>query len=855
MISMPTRFIRLMFSIVLPVGVATLHAQQQDTPQVATQPVTTLPTMQPATAPATRAAAPVETALLSSRLTEAETELRTIGSDVTRSAAPPAYADTIDTLPAEIEKRVDESQQSLAGQPAPDTLAETDKSLSRLYAQVSEWNRDLTDRNQWLDQALGRLNVLTGVAETQLAVARSKGVPPEIAARAATLQQDIERLITRATDGREKVIAWSSRVGQQDAKLKQVLADVRAARETAVARLLRRDQPAVWETTGDEGTARQIATDTQDSFRGQFAALRAYAREKAVNFGVHAAITVAIIFGLRAVRRRVTQWMTDEPEMQQAMSVFCHPLATGILLSILFSGWLYPEPPRLFWATIGAAMLIPAMFLLRKLLEPVFYPVLYALVMFYFIDQLRLVTRTQPLLVRRLFLAEMMGAALFLLWFVRSGRLTHVVGTRLGLPAPGQGMEKTAKIGTASPEPQPIEPSKPARVVGTFAPKPPDKRIALVIHLATHAAGIIFTVALIAGVVGFQGLANLIGQATLRSAYVACIFYAAMRVVQGFALAALRTWPLALLRAVQRQRRLIYGRLCSALQWVTLTGWLMLTLDFFSVRSIVIAWVTSVLVTPLSIGSLSVSLSSTSAFVAAIWGSFLVSRFARFMLEQDVYPHLNLNRGLPYAISTTLHYVILLVGFFMALAITGADLTKFAILASAFGLGLGFGLQTIFNNFISGLILLFERPIKLGDVIQLDDAGAVVGTVSRIGIRASVIRTAAGADIIVPNGLLIAGRFANWTLADRRRGLSITVSVAAGTDPAQVVGLLESAATQHPGVDQTPPPKAILTAFGATTLTFELQAWAEGYEEWTRVRSDLSLQIVRDLHNAGIVMT
>jgi potassium-dependent mechanosensitive channel len=89
----------------------------------------------------------------------------------------------------------------------------------------------------------------------------------------------------------------------------------------------------------------------------------------------------------------------------------------------------------------------------------------------------------------------------------------------------------------------------------------------------------------------------------------------------------------------------------------------------------------------------------------------LVSRFSRFVLEEEVYPHLRLTRGLPYAISTVLHYAILLVGFFAAAAALGFDMTKFTIVAGAFTVGVGFGLQNIINNFVSGLILLFERPI------------------------------------------------------------------------------------------------------------------------------------------------
>ena len=128
------------------------------------------------------------------------------------------------------------------------------------------------------------------------------------------------------------------------------------------------------------------------------------------------------------------------------------------------------------------------------------------------------------------------------------------------------------------------------------------------------------------------------------------------------------------------------------------------------------------------------------------------------MLEEDVYHHLHLAAGIPYAISTMVHYVILLVGFFVALGALGIDLMKVTILVGAFSVGIGFGLQNVINNFVSGLILLFERPIKVGDVIEV---GGNVGEVSRIGIRASVIRTTDGSEVIVPNGSLISSQVTN----------------------------------------------------------------------------------------------
>jgi potassium efflux system protein len=209
-------------------------------------------------------------------------------------------------------------------------------------------------------------------------------------------------------------------------------------------------------------------------------------------------------------------------------------------------------------------------------------------------------------------------------------------------------------------------------------------------------------------------------------------------------------------------------------------------------------------------------------------------------LEEDIYRHLRLASGIPYAISTMLHYVILLVGFFIALGALGIDLTKITILAGAFSVGVGFGLQNVINNFVSGLILLFERPIKIGDVIEVSGN---VGEVRRIGIRASVIRTADGSEVIVPNGSLISSQVTNWTFSDRQRAVEVSVSVVGGADVQRVAELLKTTAASHPDVAKEPAPRVYVVNLTAAALTFQLRVWTDRHEAWAQLRSDLSVAI------------
>jgi small-conductance mechanosensitive channel len=172
-----------------------------------------------------------------------------------------------------------------------------------------------------------------------------------------------------------------------------------------------------------------------------------------------------------------------------------------------------------------------------------------------------------------------------------------------------------------------------------------------------------------------------------------------------------------------------------------------------------------------------------------------------------------------------------------------------AIIASALSVGIGFGLQTIVNNFVCGLILLFERPVKVGDIIQLGEQWA---TIRNIGLRATTIQTFDQSDIVVPNSDLIANQVTNWTLGNRRIRLILTVGVAYGSDVPAVLKILKECSQNHPRVLQNPPPSIFFMAFGDSSLDFQLRVWIDDIDYMNLVRSELNQEIDRQFRERGI---
>jgi small-conductance mechanosensitive channel len=195
------------------------------------------------------------------------------------------------------------------------------------------------------------------------------------------------------------------------------------------------------------------------------------------------------------------------------------------------------------------------------------------------------------------------------------------------------------------------------------------------------------------------------------------------------------------------------------------------------------------------------------------------------------------------------HYVIILTGFIIALSTFGFDVTKLTIILSALGVGLGFGLQSIVNNFVSGLILLFERPVRVGDTIEL---GGKWAEIRRIGLRSTTVQTLDHADVIIPNSDLIANQVTNWTLSNRQIRLTIPVGVAYGSDVSLVTETLSKCADTNSLVAKTPAPQVLFLSFGESSLDFELRVWVMDADHRLKVRSELHQEIDRSFREAKI---
>lgn len=237
---------------------------------------------------------------------------------------------------------------------------------------------------------------------------------------------------------------------------------------------------------------------------------------------------------------------------------------------------------------------------------------------------------------------------------------------------------------------------------------------------------------------------------------------------------------------------------------------------------------------------------TTKAFLILVLSLFLlfyISSKIKKILVNKIFPRYDLDIGVSQSIATIVRYLLIIVGLIIIFQTTGIDLTALGLLVGALGVGIGFGLQSITNNFISGIIILFERPIKVGDRIEIDN---LAGNIVKISARATTIITNDNIAVIVPNSDFINSRVINWSHNNRRIRLNFPVGVSYNEDPEKIRKLLREVASENSGILDTPEPYVLFEAFGDSSLNFNLLVWTIEYIDRPKIlKSELYFEIFR----------
>ncbi|WP_287757508.1 mechanosensitive ion channel domain-containing protein [Pseudoxanthomonas sp.] len=583
---------------------------------------------------------------------------------------------------------------------------------------------------------------------------------------------------------------------------------VEDAIDHADRRLFRLDAPPLWRVQ-DTGTLRQGVRDSltrglqsENSFVAQYAAADV-GNQRVLH--VLQLLLLPVLLGVAWRHRRRGVDPAAVLATDAELRVIRRPISTWLLLSMIGVLVFEPNAPLFAHQMAMLVALVPVLRLLpqqgRRLLGP--WP--YLATAFYLLQRLSVLLMASDYLYRLYCLVLAMLALAVTAWLLWRSRGQRFVG-------------KTGRAGQ-------------------------------LVHGLGWAAVVVLMVSIGANLLGNVSLAEMLVSATIESGYFALVLYAAVTVFEAL---------LRRLGARKEVRRLWLMRrhggtlLESFARWArvaAVVGWIAYTMTRFRIFRPVYDTAKAVVTHRFEYGELSISLGHVLVFCIGVVLAVWVARTLRALLREEVLPRMALPRGVDNSVASLSYYVLLLVGLLAALSAAGFKIGQLAFLFGALGVGIGLGLQDVVRNFVSGLILMFERPVKPGDAV---DIGGTAGRIRAIGMRATTVRTYDGADVVVPNGMLLSDKVTNWTLVDQNRRVDVDLGVAYGSDVTRVMQLLQETTRTTPGIADDPAPAVLFTGFGASSLDFAIRAWTRRFDDWGTTRSDLMTRLYAALTEAGI---
>ena len=626
---------------------------------------------------------------------------------------------------------------------------------------------------------------------------------PALLQRSDELVAQIDRTQTSLADPLAKLLDLGRRSNALSAQVQKGVALVVSQVAEQGRRLVTMDTPPLWQAFGDSESMEPALAWLRRSLEIETDFARDYDAAHARLLPALGAFAVLLLPLLFWIKRRARRMVELGQVREQALHTLSRPWAAWLLLVAAAAVIYGLQGPNLRQQLVMLLAWVPVLGLLQRRLLQVVGPWAYLSAVFYFMNVVVSLLVGNPLMYRLLLLGINLLMLLTLGWHLLRAR-------RRADPADN-------RFQTSS------------------------------WHLVAAAACVVLLVSVVSNVLGNVSLSSMLVSATLDSSYAALAMYAGSQVVVALFQVLLAGPTVARLSA--RYSASLAPAVLTIGRSLVVVAWLMFTLQSFRVYRPVSAFAVQVLTYQFHIGELSLSLGSLLSFALATWAAFWLAKTIRQVLAEDILPSLSLPRGVGNSVSSLSYYVILFLGLLAALAAAGFQVGQLTLVLGALGVGIGFGLQDVVRNFVAGLILMFERPLQRGDTVEV---AGVLGQVREIGLRATIVTTFEGADVVVPNGMLLADKLINWTLNGTRRRFDLNISTHYSEDPQRTMDLLVQIARSCKGVAATPAPACIMTGLGPGELQFNVRAWTKDFADWIDVRTELAMKIRDGLAEAGI---
>jgi potassium efflux system protein len=660
---------------------------------------------------------------------------------------------------------------------------------------ISDWASIVTSRTEKLDETKKDLLNTKEIWDRTYKLAFEEEAPAELINSIRDLTNTLNRTELDLTKEINSSLSLQTKLSEQNIDVDLTLSKIEDLLKEKERDVFAQNAPRIWESfstiedstglTDQFGKIWKSYLRTADEFIENN-------KDRIIQDFILFLFFVLIIYTLRFFSKNIKE---RDDKVSLAIKLFERPISTAFLIFLLFTVLFYEDAPDIFFNIMRILVVFPLLRILVHILKPVLRIPLFYFCGLVILQQFMTSSGSGTPVERALLLIVTILTLLGLILFILN-------------KIPMKAFEQVAN----------------------------QSRALFISKLSI----IIISLAIISNILGYVMLGVVIVNGMLNSTYGIILLITAALALNALIVISLQTKPAQKINIIRNQGSIIKITLAKIINVAVFIWSLYMIMKNFFIKDEVIGWLEETLGRVWEIGNLKISIGNILLFFISIWLAVQIARFVRFVLEGDVLPRLNLARGVPGAISSIMTYLIIGFGIIIAMVTAGIDLSSFALLAGALGVGIGFGLQDIVRNFISGLILIFERPIQIGDAVQVDD---ISGRVLKIGIRSSIIKTWQGAEVIVPNGNLISNKLVNWTLSDQVRRIDIKTGVSYGTDVKLVMKTLLKCATDHQQILTKPAPYVLFNDFAESYLEFELRCWTSNYTDWIFIKSEIMVAI------------
>ncbi|MEA3476712.1 MAG: mechanosensitive ion channel [Bacteroidota bacterium] len=566
-----------------------------------------------------------------------------------------------------------------------------------------------------------------------------------------------------------------------------------------------RDSDPIWAKSDSSRHPKNTISHTVQLFNNNTRAINIFLSNNKNSSYLHLLIFITLLALLFIIRRKVVKLnlVTEDKEFQTAKALLYRPTVVALFLSLMAGLLIYTNRPVIFTEALFIVILIPLFILLPMIISAQFNFFLRIMIALFVLDELQLFLDPSSLFRRILLLIVTLIAT----WLFYS-------------------FWKFKK----------------------HNPDIPYNRMWRIFMSASSIFIFFLVISVIGNTLGYVRLASYITGSIVSATLVTAIFFLLMTIFKSFTLFGLRLyhrdyWHNEFRINIQEKTDRIISIAITIL-------WVIVVLRIFNIYSLLIEWFYQVMDIEWTFGKAdtTISVGGIISFILIIIITFLLASGTKKLFKSNFILRSKIPRGVPAAISMLARYIIVVFGVYIALAAAGVDLGQFGLIAGALGVGIGFGLQNVVYNFISGLIISFERPIHVGDTIEV---GTLMGRVTEIGVRSSKVMTFDGSEVIVPNGNLISKEVVNWTLSDQKRRLMIKVRTDYNADPQRVLSIIRKEAEKHPNTLKEPAVMALFDGYGDSSLDFTLYFWVHFHVSFTS-KSEVALSLYEALKAEGI---